>query len=93
MFHGLGGFLKPELRSIQSSVTTLLSHPQPYGHLLTSASADHTLKTWDTRAGKLIRHHVGHKGPIFDAALGLGGTVVVGAGDDGVCLVFGTDQQ
>ncbi|KAF8340497.1 ribosome biogenesis protein Sqt1 [Cantharellus anzutake] len=76
----------------ESSVTKLLTHPVPHGHLLTSASADTTLKTWDARAGKLLRHHVGHQGPVFDAALGLGGTVVVSAGDDGICLVFGTDQ-
>jgi len=72
------------------SITTLLAHPQPNGHILTSASADRTLKTWDARAGKLVKEHVGHQGPIFRAALGLGGNVVVSVSEDGVCLVFNT---
>lgn len=77
----------------QDSITTLLAHPQPNGHILTSASADRTLKTWDARAGKLVKEHVGHQGPIFRAALGLGGNVVVSVSEDGVCLVFNTQTE
>jgi len=72
------------------AVTTLISHPQPNGHLLTSGSVDKTLKTWDARAGKLLQEHLGHQGPVFKAALTIDGGVVVSASDDGVCLVFNT---
>jgi ribosome assembly protein SQT1 len=78
------------LPGLQDSITTLLAHPQPNGHVLTSASVDCTLKTWDARAGKLIKNHLGHQGPIFRATLGLEGSVVVTASEDGVCLVFNT---
>ncbi|KAI5122313.1 hypothetical protein M0805_002389 [Coniferiporia weirii] len=73
------------------SITSLLAHPSPKNHLVTSASADKTLRTWDARTGQLLKEHKGHSGPILGAALGLGGTVVVSAGDDGVCLVFETE--
>ena len=72
-------------------MTTLLTHPQPNGHILTSASVDRTLKTWDARAGRVIKENLGHQGPIFRAALGLGGNVAVTASEDGVCLVFNTN--
>ncbi|THH06431.1 hypothetical protein EW145_g4098 [Phellinidium pouzarii] len=75
----------------EDSITSLLAHPSPKNHLITSASADKTLRTWDARTGKLLKEHKGHSGPILGAALGLGGSVVVSAGDDGVCLVFGTE--
>jgi len=74
----------------QDSVTTLLVHPTK-PHILISGSADTTLRTWDARTGTLIREHKGHQGPILGAALGMGGEVIVSAGDDGVCLVFGTE--
>ena len=38
----------------------------------------------------LVREHKGHEEPINGAALGQGGEIVVSAGDDGACLVFGT---
>jgi len=74
------------------AITTLLSHPPPNGHLLTTSSADRTLKTWDLRNGTLVREHKGHQGVINSAALvhSLGGAKVVSASDDGVCLVFAT---
>ncbi|KAG7089586.1 hypothetical protein E1B28_011253 [Marasmius oreades] len=75
----------------EDAVTTLLSVPNPKSHLLVSGSADKTLRTWDARTGKLLRTHKGHNAPILGASLGLGGTVVVSAGDDGVCLVFTTE--
>lgn len=74
----------------EDAITTLLVHPtKPY--LVVSASADKTLKTWDARTGTLVREHKGHQGPVLAAALGMDGQVVVSAGDDGVCLVFGTE--
>ncbi|KZV64434.1 WD40 repeat-like protein [Peniophora sp. CONT] len=74
----------------EDSVTSLHVHPTK-PHLLVSASADRNLRTWDVRTGKLIREHKGHNGPILGASLGLGGEVVLSAGDDGVCLVFTTE--
>lgn len=69
----------------------MLAHPSPKGYLVVSGSADKTLRTWDARTGKLIREHKGHHGPVLGAALGLGGSVVISAGDDGDCLVFTTE--
>ncbi|KZT00781.1 WD40 repeat-like protein [Laetiporus sulphureus 93-53] len=75
----------------EDAVTSLLRLPPPKAHMIVSASADKTLRTWDARTGTLVREHKGHRGPILQAALGLGGGVVVSAGDDGVCLVFPTE--
>ncbi|THV07433.1 ribosome biogenesis protein Sqt1 [Dendrothele bispora CBS 962.96] len=77
----------------EDAVTTLLAVPSPKNHLVVSGSADKTLKTWDARTGTLLKSHKGHQGPILSASLGLGGTVVVSAGDDGVCLVFTTEEE
>ncbi|ESK94637.1 ribosome biogenesis protein sqt1 [Moniliophthora roreri MCA 2997] len=77
----------------EDAVTTLLSVPSPKSHLMVSASADRTLRTWDARTGNLLRVHKGHHAPILGASLGLGGSVVVSAGDDGVCLVFTTEEE
>ncbi|KAK0223360.1 WD40 repeat-like protein [Armillaria fumosa] len=76
----------------EDAVTTLLALPPPKGYLLVSASADKTLRTWDARTGTLVREHKGHQGPVLGASLGLDGSVVVSAGDDGVCLVFTTEE-
>ncbi|KAJ7104150.1 ribosome biogenesis protein Sqt1 [Mycena belliarum] len=73
------------------AVTTLLAHPAPKGYLLISASADKTLRTWDARTGALLRKHTGHQGAVLGATLGLEGSVVISAGDDGACLVFTTE--
>ncbi|KAJ4494957.1 ribosome biogenesis protein Sqt1 [Lentinula edodes] len=75
------------------AVTTLLAVPPPNNHLLISGSADKTLRTWDARTGTLIKAHRGHQGPILGASLGLNGSVVVTAGDDGVSLVFTTEPE
>ncbi|KAL1732380.1 WD40-repeat-containing domain protein [Schizophyllum commune] len=71
----------------EDAVTTLLSHK----HLLISASADRTLRTWDGKTGALIREMKGHYGPVLGASLALGGDVVLSAGDEGLCLVFTTE--
>ncbi|KXN89091.1 hypothetical protein AN958_06292 [Leucoagaricus sp. SymC.cos] len=76
----------------QDAITTLLSHPAPHSHLLISASADRTLKTWDARTGQLLRTHTGHHGPVLGASLGLQGSVIVSAGDDGLCAVYTTES-
>jgi ribosome assembly protein SQT1 len=70
----------------------LLTHPAPKGYILVSGSADKTLRTWDARTGTLLREHNGHQGPILGASLGLNGSVVISAGDDGACLVFTTEE-
>ncbi|KAH9994833.1 WD40-repeat-containing domain protein [Russula vinacea] len=74
----------------KDAVTGLLAHPTK-PHLVISSSADHTLRTWDARAGILVREHKGHQEPINGAALGQGGEIVVSGSDDGACLVFGTE--
>jgi len=75
------------------AITNLLAHPAPNGHLLTTSSADRTLRTWDLRNGALVREHKGHQGVINSAALvtSTGGAKVISASDDGVCLVFATE--
>ncbi|EPQ54103.1 WD40 repeat-like protein [Gloeophyllum trabeum ATCC 11539] len=75
----------------EDAVVCLLAHPPPQSHLIVSASADKTLRTWDARTGTLVRSHKGHHGPVLACALGLDGKVLVSAGDDGVCLVFATE--
>nr|GAT60741.1 ribosome biogenesis protein Sqt1 [Mycena chlorophos] len=77
----------------EDAVTTLLAHPSPKGYLLVSGSADKTLRTWDARTGNLIRKHLGHQGAVLGASLGLQGSVVLSAGDDGACLVFTTEAE
>ncbi|KAH8994940.1 ribosome biogenesis protein Sqt1 [Lactarius akahatsu] len=74
----------------KDAVTSLLVHPTK-PHLVISSSADHTLRTWDARAGHLVREHKGHQELINGAALGRNGEIVVSAGDDGACLVFDTE--
>ncbi len=76
----------------EDAITTLLAHPHPQSHLLISASADRTLRTWDARTGQLLRKHTGHHGPVLAASLGLNGSVVVSAGDDGLCAVYTTES-
>lgn len=75
----------------QDAVTSLLTHPAPKSHLIVSASADNTLRTWNARTGALVKEHTGHHGPILSASLGLQGSVVVSGGDDSACLVFTTE--
>ncbi|KDR76235.1 hypothetical protein GALMADRAFT_67491 [Galerina marginata CBS 339.88] len=77
----------------EDAITTLLAHPAPKSYLLVSGSADKTLRTWDARSGTLLRTHTGHGAPILGASLGLDGSVVVSAGDDGLCMVFTTEAE
>jgi len=74
----------------KDAITSLLAHPTK-PHFVISSSADHTLRTWDARAGALVRESKGHQDLINSAALGHSGEVVVSAADDGACLVFGTE--
>jgi len=74
----------------KDAITSLLVHPTK-PHLVISSSVDHTLRTWDARAGVLVREHKGHQELVNAAALGRSGEIVVSAGDDNVCLVFGTE--
>ncbi|KZT57669.1 WD40 repeat-like protein [Calocera cornea HHB12733] len=69
------------------AVTSLHSHASA-PHLITSASADRTLKTWDARTGQLIKEHKGHRGMINAADVSRDGKYAVSAGDEGVCLVW-----
>jgi ribosome assembly protein SQT1 len=78
---------------LQDAITALFNHPSPKSHLLISSSADRTLKTWDARSGALIKTHTGHQAAVLGASLGLDGSVIVSAGDDGLCLVFTTEQD
>jgi WD40 repeat protein len=69
-------------------VINLQSLPSPKGHLFVSGSADGGMCTWDARSGTLIREHKGHREAVLGLSIGMQGSVVVSAGDDGVCLVF-----
>ncbi|KAG9119602.1 hypothetical protein FRC07_005311 [Ceratobasidium sp. 392] len=83
--------LRTTLLGHEDSVTSLIVHGD--GRLVTSSSADKTLRTWDVRTGECIRVHKGHAGPINGASVGKradGEEVAVSAGDEGVCLVFPT---
>ena len=83
--------LRATLNGHEDAITSLTVHEG--GRLVTSSSADKTLRTWDVRSGECIRVHKGHAGPVLGAAVGKGGEegkeeVVISAGDEGVCLVF-----
>ncbi|CAD6569410.1 MAG: hypothetical protein TREMPRED_005220 [Tremellales sp. Tagirdzhanova-0007] len=85
-------------------ITSLASHPPPCLHLVTSASADSSLKTWDIRTGALLATHYGHTGIVNGVAVAQGssstdaeqvdtGQVVVSAGDEGVSLIWQITQE
>ncbi|CAE6447352.1 hypothetical protein ACGC1H_002405 [Rhizoctonia solani] len=81
--------LRSSLLGHEDAITSLNVHGDG---LVTSASADKTLRTWDIRRGVELRVHKGHAGPVLAASVGKRGEeeVVVSAGDEGVCLVFAT---
>ncbi|CAO1622248.1 unnamed protein product [Parajaminaea phylloscopi] len=71
------------------ALTTLVVHGA--GPLFTTASSSGTLRTWDARSGASIAKHEGFTDGVLDADVkpdGQGGWSVVGAGDEGVALVF-----
>lgn len=76
---------------LQDAVTALLTHPAPRGYIVVSGSADGKLRTWDGRTGALLREHKGHGAVVLGASMGLGGSVVISAGDDSACFVFTTE--
>ncbi|WVO20315.1 uncharacterized protein IAS62_001609 [Cryptococcus decagattii] len=83
------GRVRAELQH-DEPITTLAGHPHPQLHLVTTASADSTLKTWDIRTGTLVATHTGHMGVVngVDVAPGGESKVVVSAGDEGVSLIW-----
>lgn len=92
------GRVRAEL-SHEEPITSIASHPAPHLHLVTSASADSTLKTWDVRTGALIATHTAHTGVVNGVAVapapssgdleqGKVGQVVISAGDEGVSLIW-----
>lgn len=80
---------EPNSEEEGGALTTLVVHNQ--GPLFTTASSSGTLRTWDARSGKSIAKHEGFTDGVLDAdvkAHGADGWVVVGAGDEGVALIF-----
>ncbi|PVF93297.1 WD40 repeat-like protein [Serendipita vermifera] len=81
--------LRTEMKH-NDAITSIVQHRSP-SYVVTTASADRTLKTWDVRTGTLLKEHTGHRGQInsIDVGTGAGGkNVLVSAGDEGVCLVW-----
>lgn len=71
------------------ALTTLVVHGS--GPLFTTASSGGTLRSWDARSGATVARHEGFVDGVLDADVrpnGRGGWTVVGAGDEGVALVF-----
>ncbi|CAG8613793.1 4509_t:CDS:10 [Acaulospora morrowiae] len=56
--------------------------------LLTTCSADKTVRVWDARTGNRERIWYGHQDSILDFAISRDGRKVITASDDHVCLVF-----
>ncbi|BEJ16755.1 hypothetical protein CspHIS471_0601560 [Cutaneotrichosporon sp. HIS471] len=93
------GRVRAELQH-DEPITSLAPHPAPNVHLVTSGSADRTLKTWDVRNGSLIGHHKGHAGVINGVVVtpalagepspaGLPASqLIMSAGDEGVSLMW-----
>lgn len=69
------------------AVTRLVWHKN--SPLLTSCSADKTVRTWDARTGQCLSRQGGHQAPVLALAVTSDGKRAVTGGDDGVCLVFG----
>lgn len=90
------------------AITTIALHGS--GPLFSTASADHTIKTWDARSGACLATHQGFTDAVLDVVVGLDdgftqgsetggvgaytnlegskGWKIIGAGDEGVALVF-----
>lgn len=54
----------------------------PDGSIVTTTSADHTIKIWESRTGKLIRTLKGHQDWVRDTAFLSGGSTLVSASRD-----------
>jgi ribosome assembly protein SQT1 len=98
VFDAASGRIRAELRHTEP-VTSIAPHPAPAQHLVTTACADRTLRTWDVRTGTLLAEHVGHAGmvnnvvvapaPGGESPLGLAAPqLIFSAGDEGASLVW-----
>ncbi|KAL1409117.1 60S ribosomal subunit assembly or modification protein [Vanrija albida] len=94
------GRVRAELKH-DEPITSLAAHPAPAVHLVTSASADRILKTWDVRTGALVTELKGHAGVVNSVSVaplpesagasdhGLAAAqAVISGGDEGVSLVW-----
>lgn len=71
----------------EDAITSLVLHPSP-SHLLTTASVDRTLKTWDLRTGQLQKTHSGHADVLHTVAISCDGRLLASGSDDGSAMVF-----
>ncbi|KAI9024034.1 WD40-repeat-containing domain protein [Hyaloraphidium curvatum] len=70
----------------QDAITRLRFHPAT--PLVTTASADRTIRTWDSRTGQCESTMQGHSDTILDLVLSKDGRTAVSGSDDGTALVF-----
>jgi len=73
--------LRAEMKH-EDAVTSITPHRSP-AHVITTASADLTLKTWNIRTGTLLEEYTGHRGSINDINIGTragGKSVLLSAG-------------
>ena len=70
------------------AVTSLVLHPAPRSHLVTTGCADRLLRTWDLRTGTLIQTHTGHRDVVHAVSISSDGSRLVSASDDGTARVF-----
>jgi len=62
----------------------------PEGTRFATASADHTIKLWDARTGRLLRTFEGHTEAVNAIAFSADGSRLVSGGDDGTIRVWET---
>ena len=63
------------------------------GRHLTSASADQTLRIWDTDTWTETRVRFGHNAPVFDVAISQSAGLVASAAMNGDLMLWNTDEQ